>query len=136
DDFKRINDTLGHAVGDACLKAVVDNAHRELRQADTLGRWGGEEFIVVLDGAYATHALAVAERIRGDVEFRCREVEGHPVRLTVSIGVAEMVPGDRAAAVVVARADQALYEAKRRGRNRVVVYDATIPAPSGSTQAA
>jgi diguanylate cyclase (GGDEF)-like protein len=136
DNFKRINDTLGHAVGDACLKAVVDNAHRELRQADTLGRWGGEEFLVVLDGAYATHATAVAERIRGNVEFRCREVEGQPVRLTVSIGVAEVTPADRNASAVVARADRALYEAKRRGRNRVVVYDATIPAASSSNEAA
>ncbi len=122
DHFKKVNDQFGHAVGDRCLDNLVSRISSELRAADSLGRYGGEEFLVVLPGAGVPQALAAAERIRADIEFRCREVDGHPVRITVSIGVAVVDPGSEGeAAAPVAAADAALYQAKRAGRNRVVL---------------
>ncbi|HQW63617.1 MAG TPA: diguanylate cyclase [Pseudomonadota bacterium] len=124
DRFKSINDTYGHAVGDACLKAVVDRIGRELRQGDSLGRYGGEEFLVVLPGASAADAVAIADRVRADVDSGCRNVAGRSVNLTVSIGVAGFRGGAQTPDQLVAEADQAMYLAKRRGRNLVVVPDA------------
>ena len=122
DHFKRVNDTFGHAIGDACLKAVVRCIARELRQNDSVGRHGGEEFVVLLSGADLPHAAGVAERIRTLVEVRCREVDTVPVRLTLSAGVAEFSREMATPAQLVAHADEALYQAKREGRNRVCVY--------------
>ena len=124
DRFKTINDTYGHAVGDACLKAVVERIGRELRQGDSLGRYGGEEFLVVLPGASAADAVAIADRVRADVDNGCRVVVGRNVNLTVSIGVAGFRGGAQTPDQLVAEADQAMYLAKRRGRNLVVVPDA------------
>ena len=124
DRFKTINDTYGHAVGDACLKAVVERIGRELRQGDSLGRYGGEEFLVVLPGASAADAVAIADRVRADVDSGCRVVVGRNVNLTVSIGVAGFRGGAQTPDQLVAEADQAMYLAKRRGRNLVVVPDA------------
>ncbi len=124
DRFKTINDTYGHAVGDACLKAVVERIGRELRQGDSLGRYGGEEFLVVLPGASAADAVAIADRVRADVDAGCRVVVGRNVNLTVSIGVAGFRGGAQTPDQLVAEADQAMYLAKRRGRNLVVVPDA------------
>jgi len=121
DRFKTINDTYGHAVGDACLKAVVERIGRELRQGDSLGRYGGEEFLVVLPGASAADAVAIADRVRADVDNGCRVVVGRNVNLTVSIGVAGFRGGAQTPDQLVAEADQAMYLAKRRGRNLVVV---------------
>lgn len=124
DGFKRINDSYGHAVGDACLRAVAEVISDELRQGDLLGRDGGEEFIVVLPGAGRAHALAVAERIRDHVQARCHEVDGHPVRLTISIGLADAAGSDISAEALIATADRAMYAAKQQGRNRVISYAA------------
>lgn len=125
DHFKRVNDTFGHAIGDACLKALVRCIARELRQNDSVGRHGGEEFVVLLPGADLPHAASVAERIRTLVELRCREVDTMPVRLTLSAGVAEFSREMATPAQLVAHADEALYQAKREGRNRVCVYRPT-----------
>jgi diguanylate cyclase (GGDEF)-like protein len=122
DHFKKVNDQFGHAVGDRCLDNVVARIGSELRVADSLGRYGGEEFVAVLPGAGVQQALAAAERIRADIEFRCREVDGHPVRITASIGVAVFdLATDIEPAALLAVADAALYQAKRAGRNRVVL---------------
>ena len=119
DHFKRINDRAGHATGDACLNAVVSIVDEELRQADALGRFGGEEFVVMLDGANLAQAEATAERIRANVAARCRVVDGHEVGLTASIGVAD--GAGRSAAELIAAGDRAMYEAKDGGRNLVRV---------------
>jgi diguanylate cyclase (GGDEF)-like protein len=119
DRFKRVNDEHGHALGDQALRAVVAHAREELRGADVLGRYGGEEFVAVLPGATLAQARAVAERIRANVERGCAAIDGRVVRLTVSIGVVEARWPDDTPERLLARADAAMYAAKRAGRNRV-----------------
>lgn len=120
DFFKSINDSYGHAAGDACLAAIVPPIQAELRQSDIIGRYGGEEFVVVLSGADLAAAEPIAERIR----LRVSEVriDGHaPIHLTCSIGVASSDSLDVWGQALIAQADAAVYAAKRLGRNRVQV---------------
>jgi len=119
DHFKRVNDAHGHPVGDAVLKGVAGVIQRMVRKTDVAGRYGGEEFIVVLLHAGIDGAGVFAERLRGAVAASAAAHAGpQPVSVTVSIGVAELGPGEDAEAVVRA-ADAALYAAKDAGRNRV-----------------
>jgi len=111
DHFKRINDTYGHQTGDEVLKRVAADAAGELRSADTLGRFGGEEFVIVLPDATAHVAMMVAERVRVAIE-----AGGDDPRVTISLGVAELAIGELCDSLL-RRADQALYVAKREGRN-------------------
>jgi diguanylate cyclase (GGDEF)-like protein len=121
DHFKQINDTYGHAAGDACLKAIIDPIHAELRQSDVIGRYGGEEFVVLLSSADVAAAEPIAERIRKRVADVTVHGFGKPIHLTCSIGVATSdtlgVWGEH----LIARADEAVYAAKRSGRNRVQI---------------
>jgi diguanylate cyclase (GGDEF)-like protein len=130
DHFKHINDTHGHAVGDACLGALVRIVTAELAYGDQVGRLGGEEFLLVLPGADRRRGRDVAEHIRRMVESRCRQIAGVPLEMTVSIGVAESRPNDTVADLI-ARADAAMYAAKRGGRNRVVSADAALSGVAG-----
>ena len=119
DHFKAINDTHGHPTGDAVLRAVAQILRRSLRVHDLPGRYGGEEFGVVLPGIDGAGAAVIAERLRKRIE--AEELEpGRGVRATASIGYAALEPGDVDHAVWIARADRALYRAKREGRNRSV----------------
>ncbi len=129
DLFKLINDSLGHGVGDDCLRAVSATVAAELRGGDVLGRMGGEEFAVALPGAKRIHAIAVAERIRVAVQGHCRTVGEEVVELTVSIGAAEYLGTDESLDAVVDRSDRAMYRAKDSGRN-MVVADTAVPAGS------
>jgi diguanylate cyclase (GGDEF)-like protein len=119
DHFKEINDTRGHPAGDACLRAIIGPIQTELRQSDIIGRYGGEEFVVILSSADAAAAEPIAERIRNRVADVRVEGFGEAIRLTCSIGVATSdtlgVWGEH----LIARADAAVYAAKRSGRNRV-----------------
>jgi diguanylate cyclase (GGDEF)-like protein len=121
DHFKEINDSYGHPAGDACLAAIIAPIQAELRQSDVVGRYGGEEFVVILSSASSSSAHAIAERIRERVADVRVEGFGMPIRLTCSIGVAASdtlgVWGEH----LIARADAAVYAAKRAGRNRVQV---------------
>jgi diguanylate cyclase (GGDEF)-like protein len=121
DHYKEINDSHGHQAGDACLRAIIDPIHAELRQSDVIGRYGGEEFVVILSSADASAAQPIAERIRNRVADVRVEGFGQPIRLTCSIGVATSdtlgVWGEN----LIARADAAVYDAKRSGRNRVQI---------------
>jgi diguanylate cyclase (GGDEF)-like protein len=121
DHFKEINDTFGHAAGDACLHAIIGPIQTELRQSDIIGRYGGEEFVVILSSADIAAARPIAERIRNRVADVRIEGYGTPIRLTCSIGVATSdtlgVWGEH----LIAQADAAVYAAKRSGRNRVQV---------------
>ena len=116
DHFKSINDSLGHAAGDAVLKALPAVLCAGLRAIDVLGRFGGEEFLLILPGTGLEGARAVAERVRAGVEMADLASLGRRVRITV--GVAELRPREDPGALL-ARADAALYAGKAQGRNRV-----------------
>ena len=124
DRFKAINDRWGHAVGDRALKAVADTLRGRTRVFDSLARYGGEEFVVVMSGANAAYALGAAERLRHAVQELDFAPDGtlrHA--LTVSIGVAASPDGHTTAERLLKAADEALYAAKRAGRNRVILAD-------------
>jgi diguanylate cyclase (GGDEF)-like protein len=127
DFFKRINDTYGHAAGDTVLRAFSRTVQDQLRALDAFGRYGGEEFLLMLPETPAASAIALAERVRGAVEgLRCLDGE-RTITLTVSAGVAEYRLGEKVAQTIV-RADQALYLAKSGGRNRVLCHGDDGPA--------
>jgi len=121
DHFKSINDRYGHAVGDSALHRFAEVASSKLGPADLIGRMGGEEFAILLFDAGREKALAVAERIRLSFETAAGEVDGRPVRGTVSIGMVTAEAGFIDIPALLVRADEALYCAKERGRNRVEV---------------
>jgi diguanylate cyclase (GGDEF)-like protein len=121
DFFKRINDTYGHAAGDTVLRQFCLSVQQHVRGADSFGRYGGEEFLLMLPETPAVDALVLAERVRAAIEkMRCLDA-GSEIALTVSIGVAEFRPGEQITQTV-GRADEALYLAKSSGRNRVVCH--------------
>ena len=119
DHFKLINDSFGHQAGDACLRAIIEPIHAELRQSDVIGRYGGEEFIVLLSSADAAAALPIAQRILDRVASVRVAGFGNPIGFTASIGIAASdtlgVWGEH----LIARADAAVYLAKASGRNQV-----------------
>jgi len=121
DRFKQVNDTYGHATGDVVLRELGECARRILRAGDTVGRFGGEEFLVLLPETGEQEALVVAERLRSAVAaypLAAREVEGG-IAVTVSIGVASYPTDGTTGSSVREQADQAMYWAKRLGRNQV-----------------
>ena len=121
DHFKQINDTFGHAAGDACLAGIIPPIQAELRQSDVIGRYGGEEFVVILYGADAAAAYPIAERICRRVSDIRIEGFGAAVQLTCSIGVAASDTLEVWGQHLIAHADTAVYAAKRSGRNQVQV---------------
>lgn len=118
DFFKGFNDRHGHLAGDACLREVVVAMRCHLGGTDLLARFGGEEFAIVLPRRSWHDAAAIAEQIRAGVAAHDIEVNGQQERVTLSIGIAERVPGASLASLI-AQADSALYEAKRSDRNCV-----------------
>lgn len=118
DHFKAVNDNHGHACGDHCLRQVAEILRGTLRSGDHVGRYGGEEFLVLLPGCNSDQALALGERLRKAVEQSPVHWQGLDIRVTISVGVSSRwAYEDKPDAVE--RADQALYAAKREGRNRV-----------------
>jgi diguanylate cyclase (GGDEF)-like protein len=119
DHFKSVNDSLGHGAGDTVLKHFAALAPRGLRGIDTFGRFGGEEFLIVMPGTDRQGALAAGERVRAATVAAA--FPGLPAgrELTITVGVATHLRGEEVSALL-ARADQALYQAKNAGRNRVV----------------
>ncbi|UCD86548.1 MAG: GGDEF domain-containing protein [Desulfobacterales bacterium] len=121
DDFKKINDTYGHLSGDIVLKEIVRGMISGTREYDTLGRYGGEEFLIILPEVDKHTAVLVCNRLRRDIEEHEIEVaEGEKIRVTVSFGVSNfqedgVLPDD-----LLVKADERLYKAKREGKNRVV----------------
>jgi diguanylate cyclase (GGDEF)-like protein len=123
DRFKTINDTWGHPAGDRVIQALAKAMVETVRATDLVGRIGGEEFVAVLTGTDAQGASVLADRLRERIETATPvdSDEGTPIRFTISIGVASQSDETRTFDQVLKRADQALYEAKRQGRNRVVL---------------
>ncbi len=125
DHFKLVNDTHGHPVGDRVLRAVADGLVETLRQSDQMGRVGGEEFAIIAPEVSTSGALALGERLRRRIEQLELPVEDYILRVTISVGA---VAWDGVASVdmgaIVKRADDALYQAKRNGRNRVTLATA------------
>ncbi|MEX2036365.1 MAG: GGDEF domain-containing protein, partial [Xanthobacteraceae bacterium] len=119
DHFKSINDRFGHAVGDHVLQIFADVAGAKLGPRDLIGRLGGEEFVIVLCDAGRDKGLAIGERIRLSFESAAAEVDGRPVRGTVSMGMVVAESGLDDMPALLALADEALYCAKERGRNRI-----------------
>jgi diguanylate cyclase (GGDEF)-like protein len=119
DHFKSVNDQHGHAVGDAVIRHLAALMKDSQRKVDMLGRVGGEEFAALLPGADPEAARVFAERLRQRIEATPLEHEGLTLAVTVSVGIAAMDAKDEKADSVLARADEALYCAKRGGRNRV-----------------
>jgi len=119
DHFKSVNDTFGHPAGDGVLREIVHRMLSVLRAYDTLGRYGGEEFMIVLPGCDSTTAVAIASRIRESVAVSPFQISGNSIGVTISLGVAVTRGQKIAAEVLVELADQALYRAKAAGRNRV-----------------
>jgi len=122
DHFKTINDTFGHGTGDEVLKALAQVAPRSLRSIDTFGRFGGEEFLIVLPGTDHAGAHACAERMRAAVAATAFPALPLEVRVTVTAGVAACHKGEDVSRLL-ARADEALYQGKHGGRDRVVALE-------------
>ncbi len=121
DHFKQINDRYGHRTGDRCLKEIAARIKGGLRSSDFLARYGGEEFVAILAGTNRTDARTVAEKIRSVIErthFRYRDTE---IPVTISLGVTEVMSSDGGTEAIFVRADDAMYESKKSGRNRVTV---------------
>lgn len=119
DFFKKVNDEHGHQAGDELLRHLAGVMEKAVRPYDTLARWGGEEFLFLLPSTGMDSALAVAERVRQDIGGNPCRAAGRELSVTVTLGVASWHPGD-SVDDVIKRADEAMYEGKRSGRNRAV----------------
>ena len=119
DYFKRVNDTYGHFVGDQVLARFAHVIVHHVRDVDIVGRYGGEEFMVLMPEATLEQAVQVAERLRETIAQTRLETDVGAIQVTASLGVAALRDEDTAFQDILRRADQALYKAKEAGRNRV-----------------
>jgi diguanylate cyclase (GGDEF)-like protein len=120
DHFKKINDKYGHAIGDKILVAFAATCKKCLRRADVFGRLGGEEFAILLPETDLSGGEKFAERLRSMIEKSDIKAEKKTLHITISIGVTELLPHDDKLEAALKRADDTMYEAKRKGRNQVV----------------
>ncbi len=120
DHFKKVNDEYGHVAGDRILRAVAGLLNEEKRTADFLARYGGEEFAMILPETKLAKAAYVADKARKKLENAVLNYEGQPIKVTTSAGVAEVSEGDKEPSPLLKRVDEALYLAKKGGRNQVI----------------
>ena len=136
DHFKRVNDSHGHATGDRVLKATAECLTAMVRAGDSVGRYGGEEFLIILPNTDATEAHAIAERCRAAIKaLIVVNDQGEPVAISASFGLTLLSSSDGSIDAAIARADEALYQAKGNGRNRVEILLAssgTVPSDAFS----
>ena len=121
DHFKNVNDTYGHAAGDMVLKSTAGITRQTIRSYDLLGRYGGEEFVLLLTALEETEAYKLVERIRENMEHNVVSYEGKEIKCTCSIGLAKYLETDTIE-TSLRKADEALYSAKNSGRNKVMIY--------------
>ncbi|KLN66496.1 diguanylate cyclase [Vibrio sp. VPAP30] len=126
DHFKRVNDTFGHTVGDAVIRHTANELKKASRESDICGRYGGEEFTVLLPGTCATQALYFTERLRKRIEQANVDYEQHSVKYTVSLGVCELSPYQTSHLTWLEHADKSLYFSKQTGRNRSTIFDPAL----------
>ena len=122
DHFKKVNDTYGHQAGDTVIQSVARVLREQLRDTDIAGRYGGEEFVVLLPDVDAAGARVFAERLRLIVERLQVSHDGQVIPFTISLGVADLSEPSHDHQQVIQWADQALYNSKRNGRNQVTVF--------------
>lgn len=122
DKFKQLNDTHGHQAGDMILKSLAQAISGELRRIDILARYGGDEFAIILPHTNEKGAKKVAEKIRQKVENISLKFKGQEIRVTITVGISTYTENSSTKDSLIEKADRALYEAKRLGRNRVVHY--------------
>ena len=128
DHFKRINDTFGHPAGDAVIQRTAEILKSTARSIDFCGRYGGEEFAVILPGTHELGAVHFAESLRARIENESLAYEGKEIKYTISLGIATWSSKVDSVKTWLVRADEALYTAKRSGRNQVCTYRALTPA--------
>ena len=126
DHFKAVNDSLGHPAGDEVLKQLTQRLHASFRQRDLIGRYGGEEFLVVMPGLSEDAHGTLLESVRKSIADLPFDIAGVELAITVSIGVAWMTPAEDTSTDLIRRADHALYEAKGAGRNRVMYSPSSL----------
>jgi diguanylate cyclase (GGDEF)-like protein len=123
DHFKQVNDTYGHGAGDRVLALLADCCRHTLRASDVCGRYGGDEFVVLLPETVPPNAFALAERLRRSIAAASIVGSGHPLRVTISLGVAALNPQCASLDDLLNRCDKALYVAKARGRNSTQCWE-------------
>ncbi|RTZ18086.1 sensor domain-containing diguanylate cyclase [Vibrio aquaticus] len=126
DHFKRVNDTYGHTVGDQVIRHTADELRKASRASDICGRYGGEEFTVILPDTCASQALYFTERLRKKIEKSVVSCEGHNVKYTMSLGICELSPNQTSYMNWLEHADKALYFSKENGRNRSTVFELSL----------
>ena len=120
DDFKLINDTYGHPVGDMVLKILAETIQNNFRKHDFLGRWGGEEFIIVFSDVNSDGLLDAAEKIRKLISTSSLRLKEENLRVTVSIGATIILANDTPE-TIISRADRLMYTSKKNGKNTVTI---------------
>ncbi|HEY9053108.1 MAG TPA: diguanylate cyclase [Gammaproteobacteria bacterium] len=124
DHFKKVNDTYGHQAGDEVIRLTADLLVKNKRTTDIAGRYGGEEYAVILLDTSAQNSMTFAERLRKDIERQCVTHDGNEIKYTISLGIAELVGTMTDYKQWIVCSDRALYEAKKSGRNQTVIYKA------------
>jgi diguanylate cyclase len=124
DHFKQVNDSYGHQTGDEVIRVTSATLTDAIRATDIAGRYGGEEFGVILVDTPAKNALVLAERLRRRIEARTVEYQGHRVNFTISLGISEIGNELESHEQWIQQSDQALYAAKENGRNQAIIFDA------------
>lgn len=136
DHFKRINDTYGHLAGDIVLRESARLMQSSIRQYDSIGRYGGEEFLILFPGCYEGDSYAQADRLRKSLAQTEMSLNSNPVRVTASFGVTTALPNESwTPEALIRKADEALYVAKKSGRNRVEILLNGSETPPGKTTA-
>ena len=126
DHFKKVNDTFGHQAGDEVIRQTAQTLRRTIRKTDIAGRYGGEEFTVILVDTTAENAMLLAERLRKRIEALLVRYESLKIQFTISLGIAELndtIPDYKS---WLERGDMALYHSKKNGRNQSTLYSAEV----------